>query len=117
MLNRLLVTETRRSVTLVGHSRGGILALLFSCENPKVGQLVLRPPLRTSPVAARSATDRKLLLLRQLGSLPGDRQIVGMTPEQLVSKQLADATPHVRALSGRHHETTVAEVRADRLGA
>jgi pimeloyl-ACP methyl ester carboxylesterase len=120
MLDRLLVTQTRRPVTLVGHSMGGTLALLFSLrEAGRVGQLVLLDP--PVPNITRFRRDprltAKLLLLRQpwVAALVV-RQIVGMTPEQLVAKQLADATPHVERIPAVVAETTVAEVRATRAG-
>jgi pimeloyl-ACP methyl ester carboxylesterase len=105
-------------VVLLGHSLGGVLALLHAMDRPdQVERLVLLDP----PVPTRSKRSRdprltaRMLFLRA----PGVRRIVArqiarMTPEEVVRRQLSDATPHVDRIPTAAVGAAVAEVRARR---
>jgi pimeloyl-ACP methyl ester carboxylesterase len=108
-------------VVLVGHSLGGILALLHTMRVPSdVQGLVLLDP----PVPGRSRWSRDWKLTAKLAFLraPGvgglvARQLERLTPEALVARQLADATPHVERIPSGVVDASVAEVVARRAGA
>jgi pimeloyl-ACP methyl ester carboxylesterase len=118
MLRRLVERETECPVILVGHSMGGILAMIHSVREPDSvqGLVLLDPPV---PNATRWSRDprltAKLVLLRLPGvaSLVG-RQVAHMTPEQLVARQLASATPHTDQIPAAPIDATVEETRANR---
>ncbi len=86
-------------VVLVGHSLGGVLAVLVAQRSPAtVDRLVLIAP----PGPHRSRLPWDVRLLAKLGFLhaPGvrrlvDRQLTRSSADELVTKQLRDATPHV----------------------
>jgi pimeloyl-ACP methyl ester carboxylesterase len=107
-------------VVLVGHSLGGILALLHTMRVPSdVQGLVLLDP----PVPGRSRWPRDWRLTARLAFLraPGvgglvARQLERLTPEALVARQLADATPHVDRIPADVVDASVAEVVARRAG-
>ena len=107
-------------VVLVGHSLGGILALLHTVRVPRdVEGLVLLDP----PVPGRSRWSRDWRLTARLAFLraPGvgglvARQLEKLTPEALVARQLADATPHVDRIPSGVVTESVAEVVARRAG-
>jgi pimeloyl-ACP methyl ester carboxylesterase len=107
-------------VVLVGHSLGGILALLHTMRVPSdVQGLVLLDP----PVPGRSRWPRDWRLTARLAFLraPGvgglvARQLERLTPEALVARQLADATPHVDRIPAEVVDASVAEVVARRAG-
>lgn len=120
MLSRLLKQEADRPVVLVGHSMGGVLAMLHTLREPDtVDRLVLLDP--PVPNVTRWRRDPRLTLKLAFLRLPGvaalvTHQIVGMTPEQLVDRQLADATPHVDRIPLAAIAATVAEIRDTRPG-
>jgi len=111
----IMEAGTGRPVVLVGHSMGGILAQLHALRAPQqVSRLVLLDP--PVPNLTRFRRDprltAKLILLRS----PGIRALVarklaGMTPEELVDQQLADATPHTDRIPKVAIEATIAETR------
>jgi pimeloyl-ACP methyl ester carboxylesterase len=116
MVDDVIVREVAgRPVVLVGHSMGGILAQLHALRAPhQVSRLVLLDP--PVPNVTRFRRDprltAKLLLLRS----PGIRALVarklaGMTPEELVDQQLADATPHTDRIPRIAIEATIVETR------
>ena len=115
MLNRLLARETERPVILVGHSMGGILAMMHALRMPQsVQSLVLLDP----PVPNVTPWGRDPRLTTKLGvlRLPGvaalvARQVAHMSPEQLVARQLADATPYADRISAVAVAATVKETR------
>ena len=108
-------------VILMGHSLGGVLALLHTMDDPSgVDRLVLLGP----PVPSRTRRSRDPKLTAKLAFLraPGvgrmvARQMAKMTPEELVLKQLGDATPHVSNIPDDVVAESVAEVADRRAGA
>lgn len=96
-IDGFLEQVAREPVVLVGHSLGGVLAVLHAAASPaSVRRLVLLdPPVphRTRlPVDLRLAA--KLALLRAPGVRRAvERRVQRSTPEELVRQQLADATP------------------------
>ena len=118
MLEQLLTLEAARPVTLVGHSMGAILAMLHTLTHPEtVASLVLIDP--PVPNVTRWSRDPRLTAKLAFLRLPGvaalvARQVAGMTPEQLVARQLADATPHADRIPVRVVEATVEETRSTR---
>ncbi|WP_205474095.1 alpha/beta fold hydrolase [Nocardioides sp. SYSU D00038] len=104
-----------RSYELVGHSLGGVAAIVHAGERPgRVARLALLGP----PVPGRSA-GRDWALTARLAALrlPGvralvARQMLGGAPEDLVAKQLGDATPHVDRVPAQVVADAVAETRA-----
>jgi pimeloyl-ACP methyl ester carboxylesterase len=119
MISRLLAQEADRPAILIGHSMGGILALLHTLAEPStVHRLVLLDP--PVPNVTRWRRDPRLTVKLGFLRLPGvaalvARQVAGMTPEQLVDRQLADATPHVDRIAPTAIAAAVAEVRDTRL--
>jgi pimeloyl-ACP methyl ester carboxylesterase len=116
MIDDVITREANgRPVTLVGHSMGGILAQLHALRAPQqVSRLVLLDP--PVPNLTRFRRDprltAKLILLRSpgVGSLVA-RKLAGMTPEELVDQQLADATPHKDRIPRVAVEAAIAETR------
>jgi pimeloyl-ACP methyl ester carboxylesterase len=116
MIDDVIAQEAKgRPVALVGHSMGGILAQLHALRAPhQVSRLVLLDP--PVPNITRFRRDprltAKLLLLRSpgVGALVA-RKLAGMTPEELVEQQLADATPHPSRIPRVAIEATIAETR------
>ena len=118
MLERLVEAECGGSVTLVGHSMGGILALLHALRSPTtVDRLVLLDPPVPNPTSwprdPRLTAKLALLRLPGMGGLVA-RQALAVTPEQYVDRQLASATPHVDRIPVEAVRATVAETRATR---
>ena len=118
MLSRLLARETERPVILVGHSMGGILAMMHALRLPKTVDclVLLDPPV---PNVTRCRRDPRLTTKLVLLRLPGvaalvTRQVAHMTPEQLVARQLADATPHADQIPAAAVAATVDETKATR---
>jgi pimeloyl-ACP methyl ester carboxylesterase len=118
MLSQLLARETERPVILVGHSMGGILAMMHAFRLPGAvkGLVLLDPPV---PRVSRWARDPRLTAKLAFLKLPGvaalvARQVAGMTPEQLVARQLARATPHPGRIPVEAVDATVEETRATR---
>lgn len=107
-------------VVLMGHSLGGVLAVLHAAASPaSVRRLVLLdPPVphRTRlPVDLRLAA--KLALLRAPGVRRAvERRVQRSTPEELVRQQLADATPHPGQVPGDAADAAVEETRARAAG-
>jgi pimeloyl-ACP methyl ester carboxylesterase len=105
-------------VVLLGHSLGGVLALLHAMDRPdQVERLVLLDP--PVPTRSRRARDPRLTARMLLLRAPGVRRVVArqiarMTPEEVVGRQLSDATPHVDRIAPAAVAAAVAEVRARR---
>ncbi len=118
ILGHLLEDETDGPVVLVGHSMGGIVAILLSIRRPaQVSRLVLIDP--PVPHVTRFSRDPRLTAKGALLRVPGinglvTRQITNMTPEQLVARQLSDATPHADRVPQAAVDATIAEMRAVR---
>ena len=118
MLGGLLAKETQRPVVLVGHSMGAIIAILHALSRPDTVEslVLLDPPV---PNVTRRARDPRLTAKLAVLRLPGvaalvARRVARMPPEQLVARQLADATPHADRVPTTVVDATVAEVRAAR---
>jgi pimeloyl-ACP methyl ester carboxylesterase len=107
-------------VILMGHSLGGVLALLHTMDDPAdVDRLVLLGP--PVPSRARRSRDPKLTAKMAFLRAPGvgrmvARQMAKMAPEELVLKQLKDATPHVANIPDGVVAESVAEVADRRAG-
>jgi pimeloyl-ACP methyl ester carboxylesterase len=113
-------------VALVGHSLGGVVAVLVAQRSPaSVDRLVLIAP----PGPRRSRLPWDLRLLAKLGLLhaPGvralvDRQLTRSSADELVDKQLRDATPHLtrvppEAVAAAVRETDLRVARPDAAAA
>ncbi len=107
MLERLLTLEAERPVTLVGHSMGAIVAMLHVLGRPETvqGLVLLDPPV---PNTTRWSRDPRLTTKLAFLRLPGvaalvARQVARMSPQELVARQLADATPQRRPDPGDGH--------------
>ncbi len=102
-------------VVLVGHSLGGVLAMLHALETPDdVERLVLiGPPV---PHAHSGRRDVRLMAKLLLLRAPGVRRAVARTvrrstAEDLVDRQLNDATPHAASIDPRAVSASVTETR------
>jgi pimeloyl-ACP methyl ester carboxylesterase len=102
-------------VVLIGHSMGGILAILHATRTPaQVSRLVLIDP--PVPNVTRFRRDPRLTAKLALLSLPGingvvTRQVMKLTPEQLVARQLSHATSYSARIPQAAVKATIAEVR------
>ncbi len=102
-------------VILVGHSMGAILAQLHALRAPQtVSRLVLIDP--PVPNVTRWRRDPRLTAKLALLRTPGvgalvARTLARMTPEELVARQLADATPYPANIPAAAVEATIAETR------
>lgn len=118
VLDRLLTLETDRPVTLVGHSMGAIVAMLHVLRHPEtVASLVLLDP--PVPNVTRWRRDPRLTAKLAFLRLPGvaalvARQVARMSPQELVARQLADATPHVHRIPATVVDAAVDEIMATR---
>jgi pimeloyl-ACP methyl ester carboxylesterase len=119
MLSELLALETTQPVVLVGHSMGGILAMMHAARLPtSVKALVLLDP--PVPNVTRWPRDPQLSAKLAFLRLPGiaamvARQVTGMTPEQLVARQLSQATPHHDRIPREVVDATVRETASARV--
>jgi pimeloyl-ACP methyl ester carboxylesterase len=118
VLARLLTLETERPVTLVGHSMGAIVAMLHVLRQPETVEslVLLDPPV---PNVTRWPRDPRLTAKLAFLRLPGvaalvARQVARMSPQELVARQLADATPHVDRIPAPVVDAAVAEIMATR---
>jgi pimeloyl-ACP methyl ester carboxylesterase len=114
MLHRFLTEVVAEPVVLLGHSMGGVLAMQHTADHPEtVSRLVvLSPPVPGSP----GRTDRALLAKRALLRFPGvagrvARELARLTPEQVVERQLRQATPHVDRIPAEGIAAVVAQTR------
>lgn len=102
-------------VVLVGHSLGGVLSVLQAGGSPAtVRRLVLLDP--PVPHRTRLPVDVRLLAKLALLRAPGvaslvARQVSRSSPEELVRKQLSDATPHSARVPPDAVAATVEETR------
>jgi pimeloyl-ACP methyl ester carboxylesterase len=100
-------------VVLVGHSLGGVLSVLHTLQAPTaVDRLVLLDP--PVPHQTRLPLDMKLMAKLALLRAPGVRGLVARqalrsSPEALVRRQLADATPHASRIAPEAVAASVAE--------
>jgi pimeloyl-ACP methyl ester carboxylesterase len=119
MLDRLLTLETDRPVTLVGHSMGAIVAMLHVLRRPETVEslVLLDPPV---PNVTRWSRDPRLTTKLAFLRLPGvaalvARQVARMSPQELVARQLADATPYADRIPAAVVDATVEETMASRI--
>jgi pimeloyl-ACP methyl ester carboxylesterase len=99
VVERFLRAVPEGPVVLMGHSLGGVLSVLVTQRSPAtVGRLVLvAPPV---PHRARLPWDVRLLAKLCLLRAPGvarivDQRLSRSSAQELVERQLRDATPHV----------------------
>jgi pimeloyl-ACP methyl ester carboxylesterase len=118
VLERFLLQVSDGRVVLVGHSLGGVLSVLVAGRSrATVDRLVLLAP--PVPHPTRLPWDLRLLAKLCLLRAPGvggvvDRQLSRSSPEELVEKQLRDATPHVERVPREAVAAAVLET-AERL--
>jgi pimeloyl-ACP methyl ester carboxylesterase len=118
-LSVLLARETRRPVILVGALAGWDLAMMHAArlaESVK-GLVLLDPPV---PNVTRWSRDPRLTVKLALLRVPGvaalvARQVAALTPEQLVARQLSQATPHHNRIPAEVVEATVRETAVVRV--
>jgi pimeloyl-ACP methyl ester carboxylesterase len=98
LIERVLAEISEQPVLLVGHSLGGILALLHTVRHPDTVErlILLDPPV---PRRTRLPIDVGLGAKRAFLQVPGVRSLAAralarLTPEQIVQRQLEQATPH-----------------------
>jgi pimeloyl-ACP methyl ester carboxylesterase len=115
MIGEVIDREADGPVLLVGHSMGGILAQLHALRAPHTvsGLVLLDPPV---PNITRLRRDPRLTAKLALLRSPGvgaqvARTLARMTPEELVQRQLADATPHTDRIPEVAVQATVEETR------
>ncbi|RCK71482.1 alpha/beta hydrolase [Desertihabitans brevis] len=113
VLETFLAEVCRRPVVLVGHSLGGVLALLLTARRPDLVErlVLLGPPV---PRLERGALDLPLALRLLALRIPGVAALVArslrrLTPEQVVDQQLRDATPHHTRIAPEAVAAAVAE--------
>jgi pimeloyl-ACP methyl ester carboxylesterase len=118
VLDRLLTLESERPVTLVGHSMGAIVAMLHVLRRPETIEslVLLDPPV---PNVTRWRRDPRLTAKLAFLRLPGvaalvTRQVARMSPQELVARQLDDATPHIDRIPATVIEAAVEEIMATR---
>jgi pimeloyl-ACP methyl ester carboxylesterase len=114
LLDRFVREVVGEPVVLLGHSMGGVLTVLQAAAAPEtVRRLVLlSPPVPGSAGRLDPAIAAKLAFLR----LPGvagrvARQLAALTPEQVVDRQLRQATPHLHRIPAEGLAAAVAETR------
>jgi pimeloyl-ACP methyl ester carboxylesterase len=119
LLHRFLTEVVAEPVVLLGHSMGGVLALQHTADHPEtVSRLVLLGP----PVPGTGGrTDLALLTKRSLLRLPGAaravaRTVAALSAEEVVDRQLRQATPHADRIPSAAVAVAVAQTRrrADR---
>uniref|UniRef100_UPI000DF7B115 alpha/beta fold hydrolase n=1 Tax=Desertihabitans aurantiacus TaxID=2282477 RepID=UPI000DF7B115 len=121
VLETFLTQVCRRPVVLVGHSLGGVLALLLTARRPDLVErlVLLSPPV---PRLDRGALDVPLALRLLALRLPGVGALVArglrrLPPEQVVDQQLRDATAHSARIAPEAVAAAVAETRRRMRGA
>jgi pimeloyl-ACP methyl ester carboxylesterase len=112
LLDRFVREVVGEPVVLLGHSMGGVLAVLQAAAAPET---VRRLVLLSAPVPGTAgrldlAIAAKLAFLR----LPGvagavARQLAALPPEQVVDRQLRQATPHLHRIPADGIAAAVAE--------
>ncbi|SES74218.1 alpha/beta fold hydrolase [Geodermatophilus poikilotrophus] len=114
LLDRFVREVVREPVVLLGHSMGGVLAVLQAAAAPEtIRRLVLlSPPVPGTAGRLDPAIAAKLAFLR----LPGvagavARQLAALPPEQVVDRQLRQATPHLHRIPADGIAAAVAETR------
>lgn len=107
-------------VVLVGHSLGGVLAMLLTARSPElVERLILLSPPVPRPESGR--LDLRLTLRLLLLRMPGVRGLVARiltrkTAEQVVEQQLREATPYRTRIAADAVAAAVADTRDRMLG-
>ena len=114
LLDRFVREVVREPVVLLGHSMGGVLAVLQATAAPEtIRRLVLlSPPVPGTAGRLDLAIAAKLAFLR----LPGvagavARQLAALPPEQVVDRQLRQATPHLHRIPADGIAAAVAQTR------
>ena len=118
LLDRFVREVVGEPVVLLGHSMGGVLTVLQAAAAPEtVRRLVLLSP----PVPGTAGRiDPAIAATRAFLRLPGvagavARRLAALTPEQVVDRQLRQATPHRHRIPADGVAAAVAETR-DRAG-
>lgn len=119
MVGQFIRQVVGEPVVLIGHSLGGVVAMLHAVDAPEgVHRLVLiGPPVPRAGAGRRDGRlTAKLLLLRA----PGVRSLVARTVRRsnaadLVRRQLDDATPHAADLDPAAVTASVEETKARSL--
>jgi pimeloyl-ACP methyl ester carboxylesterase len=114
LLDRFVRAVVGKPVILLGHSMGGLLTILQAAVAPEtVRRLVLlSPPVPGTAGRLDLAIAAKLAFLR----LPGvagavARRLAALPPDQLVDRQLRQATPHLHRIPAAGVAAAVAETR------
>ena len=114
LLDRFVREVVGEPVVLLGHSMGGVVALLHAAAAPgSVRRLVLLGP----PVPGSSGRlDRGIAAKRTFLRLPGvagavARRQATTSPEEVVRQQLSQATPHLDRIPADAVAAAVAETR------
>jgi pimeloyl-ACP methyl ester carboxylesterase len=114
LLDRFVREVVGEPVVLLGHSMGGVLTVLQAAAAPEtVRRLVLlSPPVPGTAGRLDPAIAAKLAFLRLPGVAAGvARQLATLTPEQVVDRQLRQATPHQHRIPADGIAAAVAETR------
>ena len=112
VVDRFVREVSGAPILLVGHSLGGIIALLQALEHREtVSALVLLAP--PSPGRTRHERDFGLTARLALLSVPGARALVARlrssNPGEVVRRQLAQATPHPERVPAEAVAAAIAE--------
>ncbi|ADB75490.1 alpha/beta fold hydrolase [Geodermatophilus obscurus] len=114
LLDRFVREVVGEPVVLLGHSMGGVLAVLQAAAAPEtIRRLVLlSPPVPGTAGRLDLAIAAKLAFLR----LPGvagavARQLAALPSEQVVDRQLRQATPHLHRIPADGIAAAVAQTR------
>jgi pimeloyl-ACP methyl ester carboxylesterase len=114
LVRRFVAEVVGEPVLLVGHSMGGVLAALHAADVPRSlrGLVLLAPPVPGSSGRVDAALAAKRLLLRTPGvAALVRRTLAGLNAEQVVERQLRDATPHRDRVPAEAVAASVAETR------
>ncbi|WP_222264127.1 alpha/beta fold hydrolase [Modestobacter marinus] len=114
LLARFVTEVVGEPVVLMGHSMGGVLALLHAAAAPETlrGLVLLSPPVPDGT----GRRDLALTARRAFLAMPGvaaavRRTLVRMTAEEVVKRQLRQATPHADRLPAHAVAAVVEETR------
>jgi pimeloyl-ACP methyl ester carboxylesterase len=112
LLDRFVRDVVGEPVLLVGHSMGGVLALLHAAAAPRTltGLVLLSPPVPGRAGRIDAGIAAKRLLLRMPGVAAAVRRTTSrLSAEEVVARQLREATPHTDRIPRAAVSASIAE--------